>query len=105
MIESMGHLLKLETNNNDILILSYAFNLDAANLETEIRLLKQSKELSESNKANCEKWMDWLTTSGTSREVIFYNIFKALKSFIVIPVTICSCEISFSKLSIVKNQT
>jgi len=46
----MGHLLKLETNNDDILLLSSAFNLDAANLETEIRLLKQSKELSEVTK-------------------------------------------------------
>jgi len=105
MIESMGHLLKLETNNDGILLLSSVFNLDAANLETEIRLLKQSTDLSESNKTNCEKWMDWLTISGTSREVIFCNVFKALKSFMVIPVTTCSCERSFSKLSIVKNQT
>jgi len=35
----MGHLLKLETNNDDIFILSSAFNLDAANLEIEIRLI------------------------------------------------------------------
>ena len=42
--------------------------------------------------------------SGTSREVIFCNTFKALKEFIVIPVTTCSCERSFSKLSIVKTK-
>lgn len=104
MVESMGHLLKLETNNDDILLFSSVFNLDAANLETEIRLLKQFTDLSESNKTNCEKWMDWLTISGTSREVIFCNVFKALKSFMVIPVTTCSCERSFSKLSIVKTK-
>lgn len=104
MIESVGHLLKLETNSDDIFLLSSVFDLDVANLETEICLLKQSTDLSENNKANCEKWMDWLTISGTSREVIFSNLFKALKSFMVIPVTTCSCERSFSKLSIVKTK-
>lgn len=104
MIESMGRLLKLETSSDDIFLLSSVFNLDAANLETEIRLLKQSTDISKSNKANCEKWMDWLTISGTSKEVIFYNVYKSLKSFMVIPVPTCSCERSFSKLSIVKTK-
>jgi len=104
MIESMGRLLKLETSSDDIILLSSVFDLDSANLETEIRLLKQSTDLSESNKANCEKWMDWLTISGTSREVIFCDVYKSLKSFMVIPVTTCSCERTFSKLSIVKTK-
>lgn len=104
MIECMGHLLKLETDNDDIFLLSSVFDLDAANLATEIRLLKQSTDLSESNIENCEMWINWLTISGTSREVIFCNVFKALKSFMVIPVTTCSCERSFSKLSIVKTK-
>jgi len=46
--------------------------------------------------------MDWLTIPGTNREVIFCNVFKALKLFMVIPVTTCSCERLFSKFSIVK---
>lgn len=58
MLESMGHLLKLETSSDDIFLLSSLFDLDSANLETDIRLLKQSTDLSESNKANCEKWME-----------------------------------------------
>lgn len=91
-------------SSDDIFLLSSVFDLDAAYLETEIRLLKQSTDLSESNKANCEKWMDWLTISGTSREVIFCNVYKSLKSFIIIPVTTCSCERSFSKLSIFKTK-
>jgi len=82
----------------------YLFGLDAANLKIEICLLKQSSNLTESNKSNWKKWMDWLTISGTSREVIFCNVFKALKSFMIIPVTTCSCKRSFSKLSIVKNK-
>lgn len=57
MIESMGHLLKLETTSADIFILSSVFHLDAANLGTEIRLLKQSIDLLESSKENCEKWI------------------------------------------------
>lgn len=81
MVESMGHLLKLETDSDDIYLLSSAFDLDAANLETEIRLLKQSSDLPESSKANSEKWMSWLTIPGTNREVIFCNIYNALKSW------------------------
>jgi hypothetical protein len=41
---------------------------------------------------------------GTNREVIFCNIFKALKQFMVIPVITCSCQKSFSKLSTVKTK-
>lgn len=76
MIECIGHLLKLETDSDDILLLSFVFDLNAANLKTEICLLKQSSDLTESNKSNCEKWMDWLTISGTNREVMFVIYLK-----------------------------
>jgi len=56
--------------------------IDTVNLETEIRLFKQSAALLESNKVNCGKWMDWLTMSGVSREVIICYVFKILKSFV-----------------------
>jgi len=46
----------------------------------------------------------WLTNSNSDRTAIFNNFFKAIQSFIVIPVTSCSCERSFSKLSIVKSK-
>jgi len=46
----------------------------------------------------------WLNFSETSREVIFCNVFKTLKLFVVIPVTTYSCERSFSNLSIVKTK-
>jgi len=104
MMESMAHLLKLETNSNNIILLSSIFDLDASKLETEIRLFKQSTDFLENNKTNCEAWLNWITMSGTSREVIFCNTFKTLKEFIVIPVTTCSCERSFSKLSLVKTK-
>lgn len=55
MIVSMGHLLKLETDSDNIFPLSSIFDLHGANLETEICLFKQSTNLSESNKTNCEK--------------------------------------------------
>lgn len=52
--------------------------------------------------------MYWLTISGISREFIFCNVFKALKSFMVIPMTIPFpvhvYERLFSKLSIVKTK-
>lgn len=102
MMKSMAHLLKLETDSEDVVLLSSIFDLDASNLENEIRLLKQSTDFSEIKKENCEKWINWLTMSDTGRNVIFCNIFKAIKQFMVIPVTTCSCERSFSKLSIIK---
>jgi len=40
MIECMGHLLKLETDSDDIFLFSSLFDLNAANLKTEIFLLK-----------------------------------------------------------------
>lgn len=48
--------------------------------------------------------MNWLTESNCGRETIFTNFFNILKIFMVIPVTSCSRERTFSKLSIVKNK-
>jgi hypothetical protein len=43
IIKSMVHLLKLEINNVYNFLLSYVFDLDTANSETENRLLNQPK--------------------------------------------------------------
>jgi len=55
-----------------------------------------------SNQKACEEWIQWLTNYNSDRAAIFNNFFKAIKSFVVIPVTSCSCERSFSKLSKIK---
>lgn len=76
----MAHLLKLETNSDDKILLSSIFDLDASKLETEICLLKRSTDFLENKNANCEAWLNWRTMSNTSKEVIFCNTFKALKN-------------------------
>jgi hypothetical protein len=73
-------------------------------IKLEIRLLIQLKYLSKNNKTYCEKWVDCFDVFGTNKEVIFCNVLKAIKSFISICVTTCSCEKLFSKLSIVKTK-
>lgn len=84
MINIMGHLLKLEIHSDDIFLLSSVFDLDAVDLETKIRIQKESTNLSESNKAaNCEKWIDCLAISKTSRKVIFCDVYiLAIKLFV-----------------------
>jgi len=47
-------------------------------------------------------WLDWLKESGQLD--IFNNMYLVLKMFTIIPVTSCTCERIFSKLSIVKNK-
>ena len=71
-------------------------------LKTEIILLKHTENIPNGEKNKCGDWINWLTQSNYGRETIFCNVFKALKTFMVIPVTSCSCERSFSKLSVVK---
>jgi len=44
----------------------------------------------------------WLEKLSTSKS--FVNVNKALKLFTTIPVTSCSCERAFSKLSLVKTK-
>lgn len=104
MIRSIGNLLILNININDITVLSAAFDLNSEMLKTEINLLKHTENIPKGEKNKCGDWINWLTQSNYGRETIFYNVFKALKTFMVIPVTSCSCKRSFSKLSIVKTK-
>jgi len=52
------------------------------------------------NSGSVHKWLDWLKEYG--RHNIFKHFFHCLKMFVTISVISCSCERSFSKLSIVK---
>ncbi|CAI6369554.1 unnamed protein product [Macrosiphum euphorbiae] len=74
-------------------------------LKTEINLLKHTDNIIPKGEKNkCGDWINWLTQSNCGRETIFCNVIKALKTFMIIPVTSCACERSFSKLSIVKTK-
>lgn len=98
LINSIDHLVELETNHDDMAILCKTFDLKQNEMEAEIRLIKQS-DLNPKGK-NCGEWIKWLTVHG--REDLFSNVFKNFKIFVTIPITSCSCERTFSKLSFIK---
>jgi len=53
----------------------------------------------------CDDLIKWLADSETGRDIIFQNIlFKVLNEFETIPITSCSCERTFSKLSFIKTK-
>lgn len=50
MIRNIGKLLILNTNSNDILVLSEAFDFNSEMLKTEVHLLKQTTNTSKGKK-------------------------------------------------------
>ncbi|XP_050056135.1 zinc finger MYM-type protein 1-like [Aphis gossypii] len=103
LISAVGNLLKLELNNSFSNILSKLFNISIDELETEIKILKHMPDVpSGTSSESIYVWLDWLKESG--RLDIFNNMYLVLKMFTIIPVTSCTCERVFSKLSIVKNK-
>lgn len=73
MVNSFGHLVKITTTNNDVIILlnlSKIFHLNQKELKAEIRLLTLSDStLKGSN--NCE---NWFTVTDFGKEVVFSNV-------------------------------
>ncbi|KAF0719466.1 zinc finger MYM-type protein 1-like [Aphis craccivora] len=65
-------------------VLSTAFDLNSDMLKTEINLLKHTDNIPKGEKNKCGDWINWLTQSNCGRETIFCNVFKALKTFMVI---------------------
>lgn len=53
-------------------------------------------------KIKYDEWIKWITCF--DRQNIFLSVFKASKLFATIPVMSCTCERTFSKLSIVKSK-
>lgn len=104
MIKSIANALELNVDDNDITILTKTFHLEAEMLKSEISLLQHTDNVPKSTIKNCDTWIKWLTEFNSGRETIFNNIFKMLKIFITIPVTSCSCERAFSKLSLIKTK-
>lgn len=86
---------------SDFEYLSKQFSVNPSELEAEIRILK-TKKSEHFPPSNAPGWLKWL--SEYNRETTFSNFKTVIEKFSTIPVTSCSCERSFSKLSIVKSK-
>lgn len=105
LINSVGNLLKLEIDKKHTQIISDAFNLSFDQFSTEIKLFIEINDIPRgSNNSIITNWLSWMTEDGTDRMSTFPNIFKVLQEFTTIPVTSCSCERAFSKMTIVKSK-
>uniref|UniRef100_A0A2S2NXT3 Zinc finger MYM-type protein 1 n=1 Tax=Schizaphis graminum TaxID=13262 RepID=A0A2S2NXT3_SCHGA len=104
IIKSVGMLLNLQISSDYMKILTDTFDLDSKVLKTEIDLLKHTDDIPNDGKINIDKWIKWLTEPYSGRETIYFNFFKALQIYMAIPVTSCTCERTFSKLSLVKTK-
>ncbi|KAL4098838.1 hypothetical protein QTP88_023358 [Uroleucon formosanum] len=86
-------------------ILSTFSKVSEDELITELKLLKNYENAMQLNGASSKsiyEWIDWLKT--TRNSTVYTCVFKTLKMFTIIPVTSCTCERVFSKLTIVKNK-
>jgi len=104
LITAVGKMLKLDSNKDDIKLLSSFFNISEEELISEIRLLL-SRDLdcvTQLVKQDCMTWLDWFRKNEI--EGIYNNFIKIIRDFCVIPVTSASCERAFSKLTHVKSK-
>lgn len=97
-------IFKLDSNKDDIKLLSSYFNISEEELLSEIRLLLSHDLVCVTQlvKQDCMTWLDWFRKNET--EGIYNNFIKIIRDFCVIPVTSASCERAFSKLTHVKTK-
>lgn len=100
LVNAVGRLLVLKPNPDDLRIISSQFCVSEIELQAEVRLLNSS-----SGKSRLPwEWLRWMSDSDTKATVTYTNFCKVLKMFCVIPVTSCSCERVFSKMTHVKTK-
>lgn len=105
IINSIGNMVKLNTGENvSYKCLKEQFGVCEDDLCTEIILLQNMTDVPNGGTSvkTIHEWLDWLQDSNKSE--IFTNFSKALQLFVTIPVTSCSCERCFSKMTIVKSK-
>jgi len=101
VITSVGNLFKLQTTIEDYSVIKTFFNILNKDLDSEVKILASIKDIPIGTCTHTiYKWLDWIVDS--NRKNIFTNFYEVITKFVVIPVTSCGCERTFSKLSIVK---
>ncbi|KAF0707863.1 zinc finger MYM-type protein 6-like, partial [Aphis craccivora] len=103
LISAIGRLLQFNMHEHDLTLFSNRFNLNDSELETELRLLKSLPEFEIGKTSKTiYQWLNNLSNNNLCNS--FQNIYIILTHFVTMPVTSCSCERSFSKLSLVKTK-
>lgn len=103
LILAVTNVLKLEPSQQDLLYLNYVFGVDNEQLQVEIRLLKNIPNIPTGTISKIiHQWIDFLNSN--NRTSNFHHFYKIIVLFTTIPVTTCSCERAFSKLTIVKTK-
>lgn len=106
LIHCVGMLTNLSTEieTTSYELLSKYFGILTEELRAEVKILGAIKTNTPkgTNSVSVFNWLDWL--SQYDRASIFKQFFCCLKMFTIIPVTSCTCERTFSKLTIVKNK-
>uniref|UniRef100_A0ABD2W4I1 HAT C-terminal dimerisation domain-containing protein n=1 Tax=Trichogramma kaykai TaxID=54128 RepID=A0ABD2W4I1_9HYME len=104
VIYFMGKLLKLDLNfdqERDAQSTTKKFGIDNDELRAEVRLLRTKKD-TKSFPCTVIEWLNWLSIQ--NRKLCYPTFYKLVSTFASIPVTSCTCERSFSKLSIIKSK-
>jgi len=105
-IHAVDSLLNMDISQTDLSYLSKTFQCDIEKLEIEVRLIKNNSTIpnkdSFSNKSKIHEWLIWLKSNDHYK--YFNQFFNVIQKFVVIPVTSCTCERSFSKLTLVKSK-
>lgn len=99
IIGSVGRMNEFKQTTSDIDLLSKELNLNGNKLNAKLRLIKNLGHFEKGTTKTIHIWLQKLSRSDS-----FPNVFRALSSFVTIPVTSCTCEQSFSKLNIVKKK-
>lgn len=100
LICAVSRMMQHKIESSDIDILTKKFDLHRDEFEGELRLIRGIPDFEEgTSNDTIHQWLKNLSDLGN-----FINIHKTLKLFTTIPVTTCSCERTFSKLSIVKTK-
>lgn len=103
LILAVGNVLKLEPTKENLLCLESAFEVDCNDLNGEIQLLRNIPGVPlDSTTKTIFHWIEFLNQN--NQKNIFLEFHKIIVLFSTIPVTSCSCERAFSKLTMVKSK-
>lgn len=103
IINAVGNLLNLKLNKEEAAVLEEKFKISQDELMAERRLLKADQTVLTGNSATTlSGWIQWMQENEKYKMYTSFN--AAIQTFSVIPVTSCSCERAFSKLTHVKTK-